>query len=221
MTPSGRFLSVERTPPCPTPSTTPAMRSRSPTAWSPRRRARRLRPYQRAPSRQSRPLSAVALAQPRAGRARATSWSSTLDSKLVTPGDILPYGECVIHGEIYRARPDVTAVVSPPLGRRSCRSASPASSSCRSYGLGSTMGAAVPFWDSADEFGDTPMVLTTTEQGASLARALGPHAMVLMRRHGATVVGAIARRRSCSARSTPTAMPSCSCARRRSARSRR
>jgi len=57
-------------------------------------------------------------------------------------------------------------------------------------GLGATMGAVVPFWDSTDEFGDTPMVLTTAEHGASLARTLGPHAMVLMRRHGATVVGA-------------------------------
>ena len=56
-------------------------------------------------------------------------------------------------------------------------------------GLGATMGAMVPSWDSQDEFGDTPMVLTTKEQGASLARALGPHSMVLMRRHGATVVG--------------------------------
>jgi HCOMODA/2-hydroxy-3-carboxy-muconic semialdehyde decarboxylase len=34
------------------------------------------------------------------------------------------------------------------------------------------------------------MVVTTPEQGRSLARALGPNAMVLMRRHGATVVGA-------------------------------
>jgi ribulose-5-phosphate 4-epimerase/fuculose-1-phosphate aldolase len=57
-------------------------------------------------------------------------------------------------------------------------------------GLGATMGATVPFWDSRDAFGDTPMVVTTPEQGQSLARALGPHAMVLMRRHGATVVGA-------------------------------
>jgi HCOMODA/2-hydroxy-3-carboxy-muconic semialdehyde decarboxylase len=48
----------------------------------------------------------------------------------------------------------------------------------------------VPFWDSREEFGDTPMVVTTPEQGRSLARALGSHAMVLMRRHGATVVGA-------------------------------
>jgi ribulose-5-phosphate 4-epimerase/fuculose-1-phosphate aldolase len=113
----------------------------------------------------------------------------TLDSKKVTPGDILPYGECVIHGEIYKARPDVHAV---------CHHHSAAVLPfCVTgvelvpiMGLGATMGAVVPFWDSADEFGDTPMVLTTAEHGASLARTLGPHAMVLMRRHGATVVGA-------------------------------
>src|SRR5262245_56717333 len=34
----------------------------------------------------------------------------TLDSEKVTPGDILPYGEGVIHGEIFKARPDVNAV---------------------------------------------------------------------------------------------------------------
>jgi ribulose-5-phosphate 4-epimerase/fuculose-1-phosphate aldolase len=111
------------------------------------------------------------------------------DSEVVTPGDILPYGECVIHGEIFRARPDVMAIVhhhSPAI-----------LPFCLTdlklvpiMGLGSVMGEEVPSWDSADEFGDTPMVLTTIEHGASLARALGPHAMVLMRRHGATVVGA-------------------------------
>jgi ribulose-5-phosphate 4-epimerase/fuculose-1-phosphate aldolase len=112
----------------------------------------------------------------------------TLDSKLLTPGDFLPYGECVIHGEIYKARPDVTAV---------CHHHSPAilpfcitgEALQPVFGLGAAMGAKVPFWDSRDEFGDTPMVLTTSAQGASLARALGPHWMVLMRRHGATVAG--------------------------------
>ena len=34
----------------------------------------------------------------------------TLESEKVTPGDVLPYGECVIHGEIYKARPDVNAI---------------------------------------------------------------------------------------------------------------
>ena len=112
----------------------------------------------------------------------------TLDSEKVVPSDIPPYGECVIHGEIYKARPDVNAV---------CHHHSTAVLPfCVTgvelvpiMGLGATMGAKVPFWDSADEFGDTPMVLTTSAHGASLARTLGPHAMVLMRRHGATVVG--------------------------------
>jgi HCOMODA/2-hydroxy-3-carboxy-muconic semialdehyde decarboxylase len=112
-----------------------------------------------------------------------------VDSEVVTPGNIMPYGECVIHGEIFRARPDVMAIVHHhssailPFCLTDLKLAP-------IMGLGSTMGAVVPSWDSADEFGDTPMVLTTNEQGASLARALGPHAMVLMRRHGATVVGA-------------------------------
>jgi ribulose-5-phosphate 4-epimerase/fuculose-1-phosphate aldolase len=113
----------------------------------------------------------------------------TLDSKLVTPAAALPYGECVIHGAIYQARPDVHAV---------CHHHSAAilpfcitgAELQPVFGLGATMGATVPFWDSRDEFGDTPMVVTKPEEGASLARALGPHAMVLMRRHGATVVGA-------------------------------
>jgi HCOMODA/2-hydroxy-3-carboxy-muconic semialdehyde decarboxylase len=47
----------------------------------------------------------------------------------------------------------------------------------------------VPFWDQRDEFGDTNMLVVKPEEGASLARALGPHWMVLMRRHGATVAG--------------------------------
>jgi HCOMODA/2-hydroxy-3-carboxy-muconic semialdehyde decarboxylase len=113
----------------------------------------------------------------------------SLDSKLLTPSSELPYGECVIHGCIYQLRPDVNAV---------CHHHSMAilpfcvtGVALRPLiGLGATMGGAVPFWDSRDEFGDTPMVVTTPEQGLSLARALGAHAMVLMRRHGATVVGA-------------------------------
>ncbi|HZO46145.1 MAG TPA: class II aldolase/adducin family protein [Xanthobacteraceae bacterium] len=111
------------------------------------------------------------------------------ESDVVTPGDILPYGECVIHGEIFRARPDVMAIVhhhSPALLPFCITDLKlvPVNS------LGATMGAVVPSWDGRDEFGDTPMVLTTNEEGASLARALGPHSMVLMRRHGVTVVGA-------------------------------
>ena len=51
------------------------------------------------------------------------------------------------------------------------------------------MGAMVPFWDSRDEFGDTNLLVANQEQGDSIARALGNEWMVLMRRHGACVVG--------------------------------
>jgi HCOMODA/2-hydroxy-3-carboxy-muconic semialdehyde decarboxylase len=47
----------------------------------------------------------------------------------------------------------------------------------------------VPYWDSRDEFGDTCLLVTKPEEGRSLAKALGPNWLVLMRRHGATVAG--------------------------------
>src|SRR6202012_1239967 len=55
------------------------------------------------------------------------------------------------------------------------------------FHLGSAGGLKPPFWDQHDEFGDTNMLVVKPEEGASLARALGPHWWVLMRRHGATV----------------------------------
>ncbi len=55
--------------------------------------------------------------------------------------------------------------------------------------LGGVLGHEVPFWDQRDDFGDTNMLVQRSDEGASLARALGPHMAVLMRRHGATVVG--------------------------------
>jgi hypothetical protein len=56
------------------------------------------------------------------------------------------------------------------------------------FHLGAVLGH-VPFWDQRDEFGDTNMLVTKPEEGASLARALGKNSTVLMRRHGATVAG--------------------------------
>jgi ribulose-5-phosphate 4-epimerase/fuculose-1-phosphate aldolase len=116
----------------------------------------------------------------------------TLDSKPVTPPTVQLYSERVIHGEIFKARPDVMAV---------CHHHAPAimpfciagEEIVPVYHLGATMGAKVPFWDSRDDFGDTNLLVVKPEEGASLARTLGSHAMVLMRRHGATVVGASLR----------------------------
>jgi hypothetical protein len=61
------------------------------------------------------------------------------------------------------------------------------------YHLGASMGETVPFWDSRDDFGATALVVVDPAEGKSLAKALGPHSMVLMGRHGATVVGASLR----------------------------
>ena len=57
------------------------------------------------------------------------------------------------------------------------------------FHLGAAMGRAAPVWDSRDEFGDTNLLVVKPEEGASLARALGAASIVVMRRHGATVVG--------------------------------
>lgn len=96
--------------------------------------------------------------------------------------------ERVLHAAVYRLRPDVMAV---------CHHHAPAVLPFCATGielvpvvhLGATMGERVPFWDSRDEFGDTDLLVSTPEQGLSMARALGPYWTVLLRRHGATVAG--------------------------------
>ncbi len=111
----------------------------------------------------------------------------TLDSEPVRPTEFRLYSERVIHGEIYKARPDVNAVV-----HHHAHTVLPFAISGRPivpvFHLAAVVGP-VPFWDQRDEFGDTNMLVTKPEEGASLARALGPNWMVLMRRHGATVAG--------------------------------
>ncbi len=111
-----------------------------------------------------------------------------LDSRPARDPGVPQYSERVIHGEIYKARPDVMAV---------CHHHSPAFMPLLATGsdyvpvfhLGSVGGITPPYWDQRDEFGDTNMLVIKPEEGASLARALGQHTMVLMRRHGVTIVG--------------------------------
>jgi ribulose-5-phosphate 4-epimerase/fuculose-1-phosphate aldolase len=111
-----------------------------------------------------------------------------LDSNPILPPKERPYSERVIHGEIFKARPDVNAV---------CHHHAPSIMPFAISGvplvpvfhLGASMGARAPFWDSRDEFGDTNLLVVKPEEGASLARALGDASIVVMRRHGATVVG--------------------------------
>ncbi len=111
-----------------------------------------------------------------------------LDSQPVKPPTVQLYAERVIHGEIFKARPDVVAVCHHHASAIMpfCISGDPI---VPVFHLGAAMGPVAPFWDSRDEFGDTNLLVVKPAEGASLARALGKHAMVLMRRHGATVVG--------------------------------
>jgi HCOMODA/2-hydroxy-3-carboxy-muconic semialdehyde decarboxylase len=112
-----------------------------------------------------------------------------LDSKAVRATDLPQYSERVIHGEIYKVRPDIKAV---------CHHHSPAFMPLVIDGidyepvfhLGAVGGHRPPFWDQRDEFGDTNLLVVKPEEGASLARAMGKHNLVLMRRHGVTVAGA-------------------------------
>jgi ribulose-5-phosphate 4-epimerase/fuculose-1-phosphate aldolase len=123
--------------------------------------------------------------------------------ELVTPEDFIEYdlnsrpfddpglgqySERVIHGEIYKARPDVMAVC-----HHHCPAFMPLLATGTDYlpifHLGAVGGMRPPYWDQHDEFGDTNMLVVKPDEGASLARALGQSPMVLMRRHGVTVVG--------------------------------
>ena len=111
-----------------------------------------------------------------------------LGSNPIVPPTTRPYSERVIHGEIFKARPDVNAVCHhhAPSIMPFAISGTPL---VPVFHLGAAMGRAAPFWDSRDEFGDTNLLVVKPEEGASLARALGNHSIVVMRRHGATVVG--------------------------------
>jgi HCOMODA/2-hydroxy-3-carboxy-muconic semialdehyde decarboxylase len=111
-----------------------------------------------------------------------------MDARPVTPTDAKLFSEGIIHAAIYRARPDVMAIAhhhSPSI-MPFCVTGVPLVPVSQT---GAAMGTEVPFWDSRTEFGDTKLLVTTPPEADALARTLGPHWLVLMRRHGATVVG--------------------------------
>ena len=94
------------------------------------------------------------------------------------------YLERFIHGGIYEARPDVTAVVHAhaedvlPFGIANGARLRPVIHS------GSFIGAHVPVWDIADHFGDTDLLVSNPAQARDLAKTLAGHNVALMRGHG-------------------------------------
>lgn len=99
------------------------------------------------------------------------------------------YLERFIHGEIYRARPDVIAVVhshSRTVVPFSVSRKTPFRAVCHMAGF---IGTGAPVFEIRDFAGDASDLLITNKQlGAALAKTLADKAVVLMRGHGSTVV---------------------------------
>jgi HCOMODA/2-hydroxy-3-carboxy-muconic semialdehyde decarboxylase len=110
----------------------------------------------------------------------------TLDGTPVDLRGRTPYGERMIHGAIYEARPDIRSVVHNHAQEVIPFSVTgvplrPIGHTCAPIGLG------IPVWDIHDRFDDTDMLVTTMEQGRDLAGTLGANRVALMRGHGSVV----------------------------------
>jgi ribulose-5-phosphate 4-epimerase/fuculose-1-phosphate aldolase len=112
----------------------------------------------------------------------------TLDSEPLDARGQTLYTERYIHGEVYRARPDVKAVVhshSPsviPFGV-SIVPLRPI------YHMSSFLGAGAPVFEIRKVSGMTDMLIRNGEQGRALAQTLAGNAVALMRGHGSVAVG--------------------------------
>jgi ribulose-5-phosphate 4-epimerase/fuculose-1-phosphate aldolase len=107
-----------------------------------------------------------------------------LDGRPIDSDSRSLYLERFIHAAIFAARPDVMAVVHAhaedtlPFGIAQATKLRPV------IHAGSFIGAEVPVWDIADNFGDTNLLVTNMEQGRDLANCLGGNNVALMRGHG-------------------------------------
>lgn len=99
-----------------------------------------------------------------------------------------PVNERFIHGEVYKARPEVMAVVHnhSPSVIPFCCTATPLRPI---FHMSAFIGLGVPNWEIRDAREGSDMLVRDSYLGASLARRLGRHPAALMRGHGAVVVG--------------------------------
>jgi len=112
-----------------------------------------------------------------------------LDGNALDPRGCTLYVERFIHSEIYKAHPEVKAIVhshSPSI-IPFCVTSVPLRPI---YHMSSFLGAGVPIFEIRDAGGPaTDMLIRSPELGAALARILGKSAVALMRGHGNVVVG--------------------------------
>ena len=112
-----------------------------------------------------------------------------LDSSAQTLRDRRPYNERFIHGEIYKARPDVKSVIHchTPSLVTFCVCQVPLRPL---YHMSGFLGCGVARFE-IREFAKeaTDMLVSSPQLGASLAKVLADKQIVLMRGHGATMAG--------------------------------
>jgi ribulose-5-phosphate 4-epimerase/fuculose-1-phosphate aldolase len=109
-----------------------------------------------------------------------------LDSEPVSKTAGTGYTERFIHGEIYKVRPDVMAIV-----HCHCADVIPFAATTVKmqpmYHMGSFIAEGVPVWD-IGAAGGMDMLVRNNQLGRSLAQTLGNTSAALMRGHGAAVV---------------------------------
>lgn len=111
-----------------------------------------------------------------------------LDGNAVSQTSERPYLERFIHSEIYRARPDVVAVVhshSPSVIPFAIthKPLKPV------FHMSGFLGSGSAHFEIREAAGNTDMLIRSPYLGEALAKSLGKHNCVLMRGHGSTVVG--------------------------------
>ena len=112
----------------------------------------------------------------------------TLDGVATDPQGRTPYGERMIHGAVYEARPEVNAVIHNhayeviPFGVTGV----PLRPIMHCCGV---IGSDIPTWDIREKFGEGDHLVVTMDQGRDLVRCLGDRRVALMKRHGCVVSG--------------------------------
>ena len=111
-----------------------------------------------------------------------------LDGNAVSDTTERPYLERFIHSEIYRARPDVVAVVhshSPSVIPFAVthQALKPV------FHMSGFLGTGSAHFEIREAAGNSDMLIRSPYLGEALAKSLGKHNCVLMRGHGSTVVG--------------------------------
>lgn len=135
--------------------------------------------------------------------------SRNLAPPLVTPADVLefdldgnavdapgakPYLERFIHGEIYRRRPDVHGIVHSHAASVLPFSIVGGVRLCPVCHMSGFIKPGTPVFEIRHCAGEaSDLLIRSSELGRRLAGCLGGHALVLMRGHGLTVVGATVR----------------------------